>query len=314
MICAFYDGVDTLDIAKKLDDPVIEMLSAIENKYGRSFHYSNRVLRIEDISRRCRIVMSRYGVEYNEDSPAEVLEQAMQIMPEVFLGHVKNYKHTDKMKEEVMLLYDLSNLMEIQNVNEREFPKVDETFIYECSKNIEKIMPRAELQKALEKIVTDEKYPIAFSELINGTLNRYGYYYRWAKMCKDDYGDFGIHELCVKTMGVKYDPESFADIFDKCEQYLPKFLIKCLLKENLTEDEMHVIQSLISDQGFISLPVEDIEKGMQEALKKTFMAKTKIDRAMNNKDKRKEIFDMFESRGIDIDRVLAESQKAKAKE
>jgi hypothetical protein len=35
---------------------------------------------------------------------------------------------------------------------------------------------------------------------------------------------------------------------------------------------------------------------------------------MNNKDKRKEIFELFESRGIDIDRVLAESQKAKAKE
>lgn len=314
LVCALYDGVDTLEIAKKLDDPVIEMLGAIEHKYGRSFYYSHRPLRIKEIANRCQIMLSRYGIDYDADNPADVLERAMQIMPEVFLNHVQNYKNTDKMKEEVMLLYDLSGLMEVKNANNKEFPKTDETFIYACSKNIEKVMPRAELQKALEKIVSDENYPVAFSTLINHTLNRYGYHYKWAKMCKDDYGHFGIHEFCAKTMGAKYNPESFADIFDKCENTLPKFLMNCLLKEKLTEDELQVIQSLTRDNGLIAIPVEDIENGMQETLKKTFMAKTKLDRAMKSKEKHKELFELFESRGINLDNVLTASQKVKTQE
>ena len=56
--------------------------------------------------------------------------------------------------------------------------------------------------------------------------------------------------------------------------------------------------------GPTGVSVEDIENGMQETLKKTFMAKTKLDRAMKNKEKHKELFELFESRGVDLNKVL----------
>ena len=90
--------------------------------------------------------------------------------------------------------------------------------------------------------------------------------------------------------------------------------MNCLLKEKLTEDELQVIQSLTRDNGLIAISVEDIENGMQETLKKTFMAKTKLDRAMKNKEKHKELFELFESRGINLDNVLTASQKVKSQE
>ena len=115
-------------------------------------------------------------------------------------------------------------------------------------------------------------------------------------------------------MGVKYDKESFADIFDKCEKFMPEFVVKCLLKAELSEDEQYFIDRLTEDEHFIPISTVEIEEGMKSALKKTFMAKTKIDRAMKNPEKCKKVLELLEARNVDIDSVLSPEQKNKTKQ
>lgn len=282
-----YEGCDPFVVIDNLDSDFIKYIEELENKFGdlglnRNYKYSTHLKGI--VTKSEYFLMSK-NIPFDRSKPNETVKKAFEVLPQAILENIGKPKNESISRLENLLL-SISSYM----------PKQSKTLMTYTKNLIEENIPVEQLAKYLEKNLDgDDKVcycgPYDISMLL---LDRYYSDYRMETF---DH----TREKLLQNMRVKYNKDNFYEIRETFNKEFPKFLLKCLLKTNLTKEEMQYISSYeYGNYGDIDLGI------LEKEIKKNIFIQPKLNKIL--KENTHPLLKAFEKRGIIISELLKAKQ------
>lgn len=291
LIDTLYEGADPIIVAKHLDNPVVSLVEKLDTQYcyglGRNGHKQSN---LNYLVRDCKYFLTRHKIPFNENDPSAILATAKQVMPQIYLKHVKTHDESDELKSDMNLLFSLNFHLRKDDFYE----------IYDaCVEHVVASIPKEELIPILEEISEIEDKHLGYGRLRETALNGYANKFANEK-------DWHTIEKFLQLAGVRYKKGNFPDMVERYDEALPKFIVKCLLKGKLTpEEESFMISYGLGSYGTIE------PKALVEALQATFMSKSRLERALKNPNEKNAVIEALEKRGINVQELLTALSKSK---
>lgn len=284
-----YEDSDPFMILDNLDSDFIKYIEELETKFkdfGLSRNHKHTTHLKETVTK-CEYLLMSKKIPFDKNNPSETLKKAFEILPQTILENMGKPKNEEISRLE-NLLSSISAYM----------TKQSKTLMAYTRNLIEENIPEEQLAKYLEKNVDgDDKvcycgpYDV-FTFLLNGYRSDY---------MSETFSH--SRENLLKILGVKYNKDNFYEIREKFNKNFPKFLLKCLLKPSLTDDEKGYIASY-EYGGFRDIDQSILEK----EIKKNIFIQSKLNKIL--KENNHPVLKALEKRGINLSE-LVKTKKAK---
>lgn len=274
-----YKDSDPFVILDNLDNEFIKYIEKLEVKYrdlGLN-KYQKYTTHLRSIVTKCEYLLMSKHIEFDKNNPSETVKKAFEILPNEILESIGRPKNEAISKIDDLLL-SISVYM----------PNQSKKLMAYTKELIEDTLSEEQLAKFIEKNVQSDDvvcycgtYEIS-SYLLDG-------YYSDYRM--ETFGH--PRENLLKTMGVRYNKDNFLDIRDKFNKNFPKYLLKCLLKPSLSDEEKGYVFSY--EHGSFG----DIDKDLLEKeIRGNILIQHKLAKVIQ--DKENPVLKAFEKRGINL--------------
>ena len=161
-------------------------------------------------------------------------------------------------------------------------------------------MPKQELQSLLEELSEIDDKHLGYTHLLRTALNGYGYRFAHEK-------NWHTVEKFLQLAGVRYKRGNFPDMIERYEEAMPKFIVKCILKDKLTPEET----SFMTDYGLGAYGSVE-PQALVDALRATFMSKSRLEKALKDPNQKNAVVEALEKRGINVQELLTALSKSKS--
>ena len=282
-----YEDSDPFMILDNLDSDFIKYIEELENKFRDLGLTKNEkyTTHLKDIVTKCERLLMSKKIPFDKNNPSETVKMAFEILPKVILENMGKPKNESISQLENLLL-SISVYMRKQSKS-----------LIDYTKNlIEENIPSEQIAKYLEKNVEgDDKVSYCGPyEIYQRLLDGYASDYRMETYSHP-------REKLLKKLGIRYNKDNFYEIREKFSKVFPKFLLKCLLKKNLTDEE----KSFVSSYEYGNFG--DIDQSLLEKeIKGNIFIQSKLNRIL--KENNHPVLTAFEKRGVNLSKLIKTKQ------